>query len=370
MPRIVRTEQERAIDRMDREINAYASKSGHMTSPINKKGYTMRNLATCLLTVAALWTLQACGGGDFGRGIASLLDDDAETGGDGSGTGGGSSDEDDDAAIINLTGSTAPEETVTDQESRYSAARMQIDTFVEADHHDTQDERTSQRTRRNCRGRMTCTLTDQSEGSEPSDFPMREKFTETLKQRAILTKNGITLIVGEGVEASEADTLEYGAWMEHGGFLVFTNFEDTIQIDGEDTLTTLRGARAAGDSTGGRPSSNATWAGIMVGTPTRGNSRDNILQGDVTLTYTSLDTEIDAEFTNIKDLKRKESHSVSEVRFDNVSVGADGNYAQGTESSPGNDFIQGWFFGDDHAETGGAFEKQGIIGAFGAKKQP
>ena len=111
------------------------------------------------------------------------------------------------------------------------------------------------------------------------------------------------------------------------------------------------------------------------------------MQGDATLTYTSSNMEIGADFTNIKDLDRNASHSVSQVRFDDVSVDTDGSYGEGItpsrvtgerDASSGeemlpaganNDYIRGWFFGPNHAETGGVFEKEGIIGAFGAKKQ-
>ena len=307
----------------------------------------MKNLATYLLTVAALGSLSACGGGGSGTGIVSFDKD----------------------AAIKLTGSTAPQETITDQDRRFSAARTQIDTYIASGTHgetNDPDIPTFQQIS-NCRG-TTCIFTDiQSGAFQTVDFadPPGEDTDQpdTGQQRAVLTKNGITLYEIRGGTGGP-NARDYGAaWMDHGGFGVLTKYQSTVQ----DTLITRRVALAIGDSTRTRPSSNATWVGVMVGTPARGSRRDNILQGDVTLTYRSLGQDIDAAFTNIKDLDRNASHSVSQVRFDDVSVGTDGNYIQKTAAG---NYIQGGFFGPNHAETGGVFEKRGIIGSFGAKKQP
>ena len=53
------------------------------------------------------------------------------------------------------------------------------------------------------------------------------------------------------------------------------------------------------------------------------------------------------------------------VRFNNVPVAADGTYNAG---GTGN-LIEGGFGGPNHEETAGVFEQQGIVGAFGAKRQ-
>ena len=135
-------------------------------------------------------------------------------------------------------------------------------------------------------------------------------------------------------------------------------------ITDDGVLITVRGASAIGDLTNTRPATDATWRGVMVGTPTRGTNRDNILQGNAELTYTFADEEIDARFSNIVNLDREMHHSVTDVRFDDVPVAADGTYEAG---DPGNK-IQGGFVGTEHSETGGVFEQQGIVGAFGARR--
>jgi len=148
------------------------------------------------------------------------------------------------------------------------------------------------------------------------------------------------------------------------------------------------GAGALGDLTGSAPAADATWRGLMVGTGAQdGNNllqgneacavfagrscapdlpqRDNLLQGDATLTFTAADNQIDATFSDIKNLDRNTAHSVTEVRFRDVPVRNNGRYRQGA----GADKIEGAFYGTGHAETAGVFEQQGIVGAYGAKKQ-
>ena len=186
----------------------------------------------------------------------------------------------------------------------------------------------------------------------------------TARSRAILTRNGITLLEGRG-GAGGPNYRGYGAWMRHGIFAVGTGSETTFEADGTDITVTVRGAQAAGKLSRSRPSTHATWRGVMVGTPARGGSRDNILQGDATLTYHLGSQTLDANFTNIVDLDRNAAHTEKEARFHDVPVAADGTYRAGGTGNR----IQGGFAGPGHAETGGVFEQRGIVGAFGAVRQ-
>ena len=173
-----------------------------------------------------------------------------------------------------------------------------------------------------------------------------------------LTKHGITL---GRTRATDAEA--YGAWMEHAGFAVQTETDKTRTDAGQDVNWRFRYGFTGGDLTGNRPTGNATWLGLMVGSPATGNP--NVLQGDATLQY-SLDAgTLDAAFTGIKDLTRNAAHSTDRVQFDDIPVAADGTYAGGLTGNR----IQGGFYGPEHAEAAGVFEQSGIIGAFGAKKR-
>lgn len=185
-----------------------------------------------------------------------------------------------------------------------------------------------------------------------------------VRSRAILTRNGITLLETRGGTAGPNYRV-YGAWMIHGVFAVSTGSESTLEADGTDITFTARGAQAAGDLSRSRPAAQATWRGVMVGTPARGGSRDNILQGDAALAFDLGSLTLDAKFTNIVNLDRNSAHKVQEVRFDDVPVATDGTYRAGGAGNR----IQGGFAGPDHKETGGVFEQLGIIGAFGALRE-
>ena len=177
--------------------------------------------------------------------------------------------------------------------------------------------------------------------------------------RAVLTKNGITLLEVRGGTGGP-NFRTYGAWLEHGAFSVGTK----AQTEVEGVTITVRGAAALGDLTNTRPSTNATWRGLMVGTPSRGAQRDNLLQGDAQLTFDASESEIDATFSNIVDLDRNAAHSVREVRFKDVPVSPNGTWTVGSSGNT----LSGGFVGPDHSEAGGIFEQQGIVGAYGAKR--
>lgn len=146
--------------------------------------------------------------------------------------------------------------------------------------------------------------------------------------------------------------------MQHSTFFV-----GEVLVDSESLLS--RSSFTVGDLTDSRPLGNATWQGLMVGMPTTGDDSGDLLQGDATLTYSLDNQSLDAEFTNIQNIDKLAAHSVSTVRFTGVPVDAEGEFEAG---SVGNR-VQGGFYGPDHAETAGIFEKSNIVGSFGAKKQ-
>jgi len=203
---------------------------------------------------------------------------------------------------------------------------------------------------------------------------------------AVLTKNGITLIEergGTGRVVGRPDRIrirfgnrqaggggpnyrEYGAWLDHGTFRVMTAAQDTFSIEDETYTQTFRGgASAGGDLAGSRPSVNATWNGVMAGTPSGDAHRDSILQGDATLAYDAGSRTLKADFTKIVNLDLGVPHTVTAVSFVRVPVADDGTYAT---SAGVDDFIEGGIMGTGHEETAGVFEQRGVIGAFGAKR--
>lgn len=260
-----------------------------------------------------------------------------------------------------LTSASAPAEEVADQVARAAAIGPNIDRLAVSTLHGETDNPALETfaVPGVCTG-TTCVFT------EPTTTISVEINTENLLDteddvgsvRAVLTRNGITLLEGSGGERGR-DYRVYGAWMEHAGFAVETRHE----TERENIKITYRGGQAVGDSTGDAPSADATYHGVMVGTPATGDNSDDILQGDARLVYAFDTYSIDVHFENIKNLDRNADHSVTEITFEDIVV------IDNTYSVEHNDqMLSGAFVGPAHAETAGVFEKDGVVGAFGAKK--
>ena len=273
------------------------------------------------------------------------------------GGGGGGSPALDPSGAQDLTDAQPPAETTADQGARSAGLVSRAGSLIYSNifFETTDPGRPMSYFRANC-FRTTCRFTEPQSGATRTLGLQDLRFVEA-SSTALLTKNGVT-----AVYASTADREGYLALMNHAGFGV-TSARQTI----EDTDFILRWGYAVGDLTLARPSVSATWRGLMVGTPTGSTLRENVLQGDATLTFTldGAGGALDAAFTNIKDLRRNAAHSTATVRFDDVPVALDGTWAIGLIGNR----IQGGFYGPGHAEAAGVFEQRGIVGAFGGKRQ-
>ena len=309
--------------------------------------------------LAGALALAGCGGGGGGTSGSSDGDGTPETGTVQS----RSKPPLDPAAATALTDSSPPGETVTDQAARSAAISDRIDSLVASTYY-AEIEGEDFILATNCRG-TRCTLTEPQSGFSDTITleDLRTADPGTGRSRAVLTKNGVTLVETRG-SAGGLTGRSYGGWLDHGAFDLETGF-GTVETPGGGVTLAVRVAAAGGDLTGSRPAASAKWRGVMVGTPARGDRRDNILQGDAELNYRFGSRTLDAEFTGIADLDRNVAHTVPEVRFVNVPVAEDGTYGAGGVGNR----IQGGFAGPDHAESAGIFEQRNIVGAFGAKRE-
>ncbi len=120
----------------------------------------------------------------------------------------------------------------------------------------------------------------------------------------------------------------------------------------------------AGNDTGSRPvGGSATWRGVMVGAD---YARNEGFQGDATLTADFAASNVDVAFTNIHEAMTGSPRN--SIRFNDVPFTADG-FSSGSRT--GSRFIDGTFYGPNHAEVGGVFETDNgnKFGFFGAKRQ-
>ena len=211
-----------------------------------------------------------------------------------------------------------------------------------------------------------------SEGGDPATrVPAGGELVVEGTQTPFRSKNGVTLIRTHRNTVSPApgDTTtgretRLGAWMDHSHF--------RFHQASTERLSPYVGSRtsfayAYGDLTRSAPAASATWRGVMVGGQAFGGgvgSGGHALIGDAELVFDLETASLAARFSGIVNADDPdEAHSVTGFSFSNVPVDASGTFRQGEDDNR----IQGGFYGPEHAETVGVFEKANVVGAFGAK---
>ena len=144
----------------------------------------------------------------------------------------------------------------------------------------------------------------------------------------------------------------YGGWLDDSFFgYTFGEYSGT-DVNGLDVLY----AFSLGDASGSNPvTGSATWTGLMVGVH-RDRPTQNI-QGRTEAVYSFADQTMDVDMTQL-------TRGHADMGWDNLRVSG-GTFGAGADGN----LISGSFYGSRHAELGGIFERHGIMGAFGAKRQ-
>lgn len=178
----------------------------------------------------------------------------------------------------------------------------------------------------------------------------------------VLTKHGITLLQYAG-----ANLVSYGAWLDHAGFTVQRETGSVQDVGGYRAWYGVAG----GDRTRSAPETGmeARWDGLLVGMIGVRGAGD-VVQGDTVLRWHDPGSgqQLDIAFTNIQNLSRSRAHG-QDYAFENLALETNGTFSRSTAES----YVQGAFYGPDHAEAAGTVElgnprRAGIVGAFGAKK--
>lgn len=175
--------------------------------------------------------------------------------------------------------------------------------------------------------------------------------------RLVMTDEGVTL--GQkrsaGWMGNESFQFQsYGGWIENNVFAV----QYETATGGAETLTWLT-SYSFGKESGLNPTGNVaaiTWEGVMVGMNTE---TGHFVHGDAGIVYVIGVNTLNALFSDIKNLS--DGSDVGRVVFQSV-MPTNGNF----ESANGE--IKGSFYGTNHEEVGGVFNKDNIIGAFGAMR--
>ena len=209
---------------------------------------------------------------------------------------------------------------------------------------------------------------------EVTIFPNEPKETITLSDalnselsetQSVMTYQNVSLVQGRGRDNEDGvifEVLSYGGWQEHHIFSAQAAFVPSVN----NFEHILVHGFSIGSQTGANPvSGSGTWRGVMIGTEVYGDDDTGLvnrfLQGDAELNLILDSTELEAEvsFINIRYLDTGEN--LDDMSWAQLHL-EDGRFRGWN--------IDGYFYGPDHEEAGGIFEKDHIVGAFGLERVP
>ena len=170
----------------------------------------------------------------------------------------------------------------------------------------------------------------------------------------------------------DTDILSYEGWMQYSKFGVQINSitNGFVQV-GQDYYRDFTGQRYAVGTSVGQLSEtnpvegNATWEGVMVGGRISETAAiGKPVRGDATLTFDFAGADLDVALTNIRTLPIVQvPETYPDMTWENLAV-RDGRFGGGFDDPT----IEGRFYGPNHEEVGGIFQRNRIVGAFGAQR--
>ncbi len=169
----------------------------------------------------------------------------------------------------------------------------------------------------------------------------------------------------------DTDILSYEGWMQYSKFGGQINSITNGIVQIGQTQRDYTGQRYAVGTSIGQLSEtnpvegNATWEGVMVGGRI-GETADfgDPVRGDATLTYDFADADVDVAFTNIRTLPIVQvPETYPDMTWENLPV-KNGRFGGGFDDPT----LEGRFYGPNHEEVGGIFQRNRIVGAFGAQR--
>ena len=186
-----------------------------------------------------------------------------------------------------------------------------------------------------------------------------------LAHEAVANHRGVSLAQGRGesgLAGTPADYDAYGGWLEHSFFAVETGTIAGGLLKG----TPFAYGYSAGRSPGSNPRAadgGGTWRGVVVGADVSGaGTRGHAIQGDAAISIADFDDpRARIAFTRIFDLQTEAARA--DMIWSGVAV-SEGGFSTGSDG----DTIEGRFYGPNHEEAGGVFERDGVLGAFGVAR--
>ena len=166
------------------------------------------------------------------------------------------------------------------------------------------------------------------------------------------TRNGVW--TGRATAGDKLNIDTFGVW---GTYNTGTPLRGSTTLQGIDVQFAF--PVSLGMGSGSNPvSGSATWTGAMAGVKIGSSSLGAEVTGDAEMTADLAAASLDLAFTNIADTSGVLSN---DIRWQGVSM------QNGSFNGSGG--LQGNFYGPNHEEAGGVFERDGIAGAFSLARQ-
>lgn len=210
--------------------------------------------------------------------------------------------------------------------------------------------------------------------AEKSGFSAGEPIVSALERYRGVSLGAFVRTDSRRTERGEVDTdvLSYEGWMQYSSFGARLSTITHGIISYEDYQRVLTGeqyglAHSSGMATDTNPvDGSATWTGVMMGGRiTRAATVGIGVRGHATLTYDFMNENIDVLLSNIQnsqpDVDGRQIYP--NMTWHNLPV-RDGRFGANFDDPT----LEGRFYGPNHEEVGGIFERNQIIGAFGAKR--
>ncbi len=255
-----------------------------------------------------------------------------------------------------LTGGTVLDETGPEIKRGMATLTAKADTVVVGDIH-TFGKRGPERQEATCRGDI-CILrpgftspagiVDKTGAVTAGNFSV-----ELTRFTPVMLYNGVRMVHEEATY--DADIDGYGGWLDHSYFFIQLNIDS-------DPADLERVSYSLGTASASVPEGDASWTGAMTGVDISAPpDRDTVVQGKADISF-ALDTmTVDVMFTDIVELASGEARR--DMSWLSVAVTND-EFRAGS----GTNRIEGRFYGSNHDEAGGVFERDQVLGAFGANR--
>lgn len=223
----------------------------------------------------------------------------------------------------------------------------------------------------NCSSGLICTIHYPDGDTDVIDLGQPGSDSGTGESQLIMRHNGVSLgqsrVRNHKGTADQYELLSYSGWLTYSAFDVGIGAFPSFARSDVSLALTL----SYGDDTGSNPSESAgmtaTWTGVMAGVDMSAANRENSIHGEATATVDFANSDMDLTFSNLVDLNDASRNSAlngMDWTWEDLSL-TNGAFQSGSSTNQ----IQGQFYGPNHEEVGGTFERNRVLGAFGAARE-